>query len=782
MADQLTRSDWRRNAAAWLVRRRIPLVIVATVIFAVAYPASRRLEFDRTITAMFSPEEKTFKDYMLLRESFGSNTVVMFVYHDKDLMTQAGIKRNELIADRISKIPGVVGALSTSRLDAAVRQLQPFGLKPDQSALTQGGGNSLGGRFDKLFAGYTHSSDHHHAAIVTVLSLESTPETLDALEKLVDQVSLEMLTSISEKPASIIGEPILIQNGFKTIEEDGLRLATLTILLLSVVVAVSLGSMRFVVLTAILIGWSVITTRAIMVWCNVNLSLISSILTAIVTVIAVATILHLGIRFRALLARGYSTQSAAETSIARLLVPIMVACLTDAAGFAALRASTLLPVQQFGFSISIAALMVFLGVLLWTPALMTFSQAQTVRETKLLIRFRGVEKSLSRLLRRSSGRVALAAIDHRAICFAIAAVSLVVTFIGLKNAKSETSFLNNFRSDNKIVIAYREVEQHFGGAGVWDIVLEAPAQLTPEYLEQVKALEASLLELDADGATLTKLMSLEAVDQVFAAGSVTSLMPSSARLSFMAMAMPTVFDAFVSKPIDGKRRYRIMLRSREQNESEARNRLILQVQQKVAEFTASDAWKQAFASAQAPPPEGTGAVTGYYVLTSRLVASLVGDQWRSFTVAGILVWICIAVFTRSARLASAALIANLLPTAFVLSVPGLIGERINMGATLIAAVSIGLSIDGSVHFLAAFRRHRDRGHDVRSAAIHAAGSIGAPLMWATAALVIGFAALSTSQFVPIATFGTLVSATLAIGTLVNLTLLPVLVCAWTRAD
>jgi len=225
-----------------------------------------------------------------------------------------------------------------------------------------------------------------------------------------------------------------------------------------------------------------------------------------------------------------------------------------------------------------------------------------------------------------------------------------------------------------------------------------------------------------------------------------------------------------------------MLRSREQNESDARTRLIAQVEQKVNECTSSVPWKSLFETSDGSPAEPRGAVTGYYVLTSRLVASLVGDQYRSFTVAGILVWICIAIFTRSIPIAFAALIANLLPTAFVLSFPGLIGERINMGATLIAAVSIGLSIDGSVHFLAAFRRIRERGHGVRRSAVHAAGSVGAPLMWATVALVIGFAALSTSEFIPIATFGSLVSATLAVGTLVNLTLLPVLVCTWTRDE
>jgi predicted RND superfamily exporter protein len=779
MADLKTRSYWRRSVAAWLIRWRIALVAVASVIFVVAFPASRRLEFDRTTTAMFSPEDKTFQDYMELRQYFGSNTVVMFVYQDDDLMTPEGLKRNKTIAERIGGVPVQDGAVKN-----------PGGLNSNETIQKTEGGipgvvgvlstSLLGGQFEKLFSGYTHSDDRTYASIVTILSLDAPPESLDELEALAEEVSGGILKSISKQPAYIIGEPILIQYGFKSIEEDGLRLATLTIALLSVVVIVSLGSMRFVVLTGILIGWSVVVTRAIMVWSNVNLSLISSILTAIVTVIAVATILHLGIRFRALLARGYTTQKAAQTSIARLLVPIMVACFNEAAGFAALRASAILPVQQFGFSIAIAAMVVLLGVLFWTPALMTFSDVESVRNASPLIKFRVVEKWLSRVLRRATRGLGMAAIDHRWVCFAVAAICMVFTVIGLRRAKSETSFLNNFRSDNEIVISYSDFEKNFGGAGVWDIVLEAPSQLTPEYLVEVRKLETELLTLDAGGAKLTKLMSLAAVDDVFAANPLTSWMSSSARLALMGSSMPAMFDAFVTKPADGKRRYRIMLRSREQNESEARNELIAQVQQKVAQTTASESWKKAFENSRGGPPEGAGAVTGYYVLTSRLVASLVGDQWRSFSVAAVLVWICILIFTRSVPLAFAALIANLLPTAFVLSFPGLMGERINMGATIIAAVSIGLSIDGSVHFLAAFRRLRDRGHGVRRSAIHAAGSIGVPLMWATVALVIGFAALSTSEFVPIATFGAMVSATLAVGTLVNLTLLPVLVCAWSR--
>ena len=48
-------------------------------------------------------------------------------------------------------------------------------------------------------------------------------------------------------------------------------------------------------------------------------------------------------------------------------------------------------------------------------------------------------------------------------------------------------------------------------------------------------------------------------------------------------------------------------------------------------------------------------------------------------------------------------------------------------------------------------------------------------MLATLALVVGFGVLSMSEFVPTATFGFLIAVTLALGTVGNLSFLPVLV-------
>lgn len=243
----------------------------------------------------------------------------------------------------------------------------------------------------------------------------------------------------------------------------------------------------------------------------------------------------------------------------------------------------------------------------------------------------------------------------------------------------------------------------------------------------------------------------------------------SVRLSAMQLTMPVFFSALLTPANSGHRKLRIMLRSHEQLDSERKETLIHEVEKKVSHHVATETWKRTTGEMD------RAQVTGYYVVMARLVSQLVSDQWRCFFASGLLVWILLCFATSSIRLATAALIPNLLPIFLVLSLVGICGGKINMGAAMIAAVSIGLSIDGSVHFLAGYQRCRRRGHDSRASSIHAAGNIGVPVLLATVALVVGFGVLSTSEFIPTATFGMLVAATLALGTAVNLTLLPAMV-------
>lgn len=759
---------------------------IALVIFAVALPLSRKLQFDRSITALFAANDPALGAYQELQRDFGGNSVAMLVYRDESLWTEEGIKRNGELTQKVAEIAGVDGVISPSVLNELVTKVRPTSfLSRMPPLLDRGDGVSRG--FDQLFMGYTHSPDHQYGAVVAMLDPEQASLAIAELRKLSqDWESKPAMTEML-----LVGEPVLIEESFALIQRDGNRLATLTVALLSVVLLVSLLDIRFVILAMLTIGWSVVVTCGSLQALGIQLSLVSTILTAIVTVIAVTAVLHMGVRYRVCRRRGQPTRSATAITIGLLAMPIIWTCGTDAAGFAALGVSQILPVQQFGLMIAIASVAVLCGLALFAPAAMTIPSPDFASRFGNRLRL-GLLSPLQRWLRRSTGKLARFSIQRPGVLLLFWLPMCGIAIVGLNKTETETTFLNNFRTDSSIVSQYDTVEKQFGGAGVWDVIVDAPTVMTSGFLKSVRQLERDLRSIDLNGIRLTKVISIADADLVVSRSRLMRLVSPEVRLQGMQMTMPVFYDALLTSPqgvkqqteqdVTSKRRLRLMLRSQENINAEDKLKLIAEVRrivessslaQAIVDDSSSDPASnevQAMAAGSFSPK-----VTGYYVLMTQLIDQLITDGWRCLVASSVLVWALLIFSGRSIKRATIALVVNLLPAFLVLSSVGWTGGKINMGSAMIAAVSIGLSIDGSVHFLAAYRRKRKRGHDARTAAVFAAGSIGVPIVLATIALIIGFGGLVTSEFVPTSTFGTLVAATLAVGTLVNLTLLPGLI-------
>jgi predicted RND superfamily exporter protein len=105
---------------------------------------------------------------------------------------------------------------------------------------------------------------------------------------------------------------------------------------------------------------------------------------------------------------------------------------------------------------------------------------------------------------------------------------------------------------------------------------------------------------------------------------------------------------------------------------------------------------------------------------------------------------------------------------------GWLGLKINMGAAMIAAVSLGLSVDSSLHYLLSYQTARKAGLSSVAALGEVQQTVGRALVFATLALIIGFSSLCFSEFVPTIYFGALVSLAMLGGLLGNLVLLPLL--------
>lgn len=177
----------------------------------------------------------------------------------------------------------------------------------------------------------------------------------------------------------------------------------------------------------------------------------------------------------------------------------------------------------------------------------------------------------------------------------------------------------------------------------------------------------------------------------------------------------------------------------------------------------------------AKQPGGEVQVTGWFVLLTRLVSSLMADQLLTFLVAAAAILVMMGFATQHFRLALVAMVPNLLPIGVVLGTLGWLGIAVNMGVALIAAVSIGLSIDNTIHYLAIFQSGLRSGLDRDQAILEAQHRAGVASVFSTLALTAGFATLCLSDFIPTVYFGGLVCASMLGGVLGNLLLLPLLI-------
>jgi hypothetical protein len=361
----------------------------------------------------------------------------------------------------------------------------------------------------------------------------------------------------------------------------------------------------------------------------------------------------------------------------------------------------------------------------------------------------------------------------------------------------ETDFIKNFRNDAPLVVAYQSIENELGGAGVWDIVLPAPLVLNQKYLDSVLELERQIASLqvpdkqqglekqkdpmvredqeavEGNGLRLSLVMSFADADAAARESVLLGNLSIEDRLFGMRNVMGSFVDTLITKPQDGERYLRIMLRSREQSNAEQKEQLIQKVRELVAQTLQSEEWQ--FARNGQDFDRSAKSVSGYYVLLSELVRSVVADQWRCFAVASIGIWLAMAYALRSPLLATLAVLPNALPSLCILGFMGWMDIRVNLGAAMIAAVSMGLSVDSSLHYLMRFQTARLAGASVRDALVVAQSEIGVALGLSTCALVVGFGSLATSSFLPTVAFGTTAAISMLGGLLGNLIQLPALV-------
>ncbi len=737
----------------WIAIRWFLLAIGIVLTVAAVY-LGQGLSFDRSIENMFAADDPLIQSHERFNRIFGGNEVILGVYKDDQLFAQdgSGLDRVRDVRTQIEQLDGVKEVLSLDR-----DLTRNFVLDPDSDA---------GIQLKELFAGYTHDQEGN----IVALPIQLTPKRATKVSRV--ELIAEIRAIFDQLPGGMItGEPVMVVDGFKYVEEDGARLGWATSLLLALVILLVFRNIRWMIIAIVVVQVTLSWTHAALALSGLQLSMVSSMLTAIVTVIGVATVVHYILRFRQYRDQGQEPKEALSSASAYLLAPVFWACATDAVGFSALLITSVGPVHDFGIMMALGAMLVLPAVLVFLPGLALAGSPWLVDPASPW-----GDAKLSSGLSRTIGSI----LKRPVILTVLILMAFVISLWGAARLRVESDFTKNFRETTPIVQAYAFVEDELGGAGVWDVAIPAPEHLNWDYIQEVQVLED---RLRSEVPELSKVLSLaDVVAAMMEAAEKKSYFPLP-KFTLMRVGMkslqaqlPETLNSLYSQDPENPDEYwfRIMLLSKERQDAKVKQETIQAVRRVVAEFHAE---RQAAAEVKEQAEElvahdGEPIVSGFFVLLTHLIDSLIRDQWQSFGLAIAGIGLTMTLAFRSLKMALLALIPNVLPILMVTGAFGLLGYRINMGAAMIAAVSMGLGVDASIHYIYGFQRSVAGGMSPSQALVDVQQSVGKAVIFATFALIAGFSILCVSDFVPTIYFGVLVGLTM-LGALVgNLIILP----------
>jgi predicted RND superfamily exporter protein len=526
----------------------------------------------------------------------------------------------------------------------------------------------------------------------------------------------------------------MINDVYDNLEQDSWILTNVSTWAMVGVILSLFRRLRWMILPLAVVQASLIWIKALMYLLDIQLSLTGAMTTAMVTVVAITSSIHLAVRFREICFEQPDHVKSLHQTLVHTLPPIFWSCATTAVGFGSLAISQVAPVRAFGIAMASASMLVFVAVCVIMPGGTLLARGwlgvvprPSFGEKQLADGLHGAARFVGR---------------HAWLTTAATLAVLALAGVGAARLGIETDFTRNFKESSQILQGYRFVEGRLGGAGLIDVVVDAPADLHDEFLNRVRTCQSQLRTI----AGVTKVTSLVDMLDLLKAGRMM--------IGVVRTAPPPELRQFWNPE---QRRLRIVLRVTEQQTTAGKEQLMSRIDEVV--------------HASFEPPT---AVTGLYVLLVYLIDSLLEDQWSSLAISSVGIFVMMLIAFGDVRLAVVAFLPNIIPIVTTLGVMGWVDLKINVATAMIQSISMGMAVDFSIHYLYRYRHERRNGLEFYPSVSATHRQTGQAMVFADGALILGFGILTLSHFLPTIQFGMLVSLAMVGGLVGNLIMLPIL--------
>jgi len=508
---------------------------------------------------------------------------------------------------------------------------------------------------------------------------------------------------------------------------------------------------------------------------NWQVTVISSNFISLMLILTLSMNIHLIVRYRQLCQLSSVTQyKLVCLTTEKMVWPCLYTALTTIVAFASLVLSDIKPVIDFGYMMVLGLSVTFLTSFLLLPCILCLLKKEVVQNNNENKEFK-FTKSLADFT-----------INNGRYVIGLSLSLLLITLFGISQLRVENSFINYFKSNTEIYKGMKQIDDKLGGTTPLDIIIKFEEK--SKYLIEEDDFGADLLDdeepSDSEWFKVRKVDKIKLIhdylDSLPEIGKVLSLVSTirvaekindDNKLDSLEMALlykraPDEIKEMAVNPYVSieKNEARINVRVLDSKDDLRRNELIKKINYDIEH-------KLGF-------KKESYFLTGILILYNNMLQSLFESQILSLGFVMLGITLMFMILFKSTLLSFIGIIPNLLAATFVLGLMGLIKLPLDMMTITIAAITIGIAVDNSIHYIYRFREEFYLTKNYETALYNSHDSIGRAIFFTSITIIFGFSILVLSNFIPTIIFGLLIGLAMMIALLAVLTLLPKLILSF----
>ncbi len=744
----------------WLVRHPgVVLTFVCTTTLLAALKAVH-VRFDFSPQAIHQAGDDAVAFAEQFKQTFGyEDSVLMVVLEatgERDVLDVAPLSWQLEAARKLNKLSGVVAVQSVATLQVPQFSLEATGELPIVPIIDQLPVDlATEGRLRRLVAqsrmlqGTLLRADRTVSAIVVAIApdrrdAEQTREVVDAVER-----TLSELPPPDDYHVHVGGLPALRADIVKNLQADQGRLLPLAGLMFVAALGIVFRRLSGTLVPLLAVGVGLAWMTAMMAVAGQAFNILSNILPVMLLIVGVSNSVHIICRYAEESRTPDRTRrEAMEETMLHLANACFLTFFTTAAGFGSLILARSELLGSFGWQAGMGIGLLYVSVIMVTGGLLPFFRPP---------RFVGTSNVGLPLLTRIVGSTGYAVARHPFKALVGAIVVLASACFVCRNVSVNSSMIETYDAEHPTIRTLQIIENKLGGMLPIEVSLTADNSdrfLDPAVYRNVAAFER--FALDQEGVLFARSyvdLHQEVYSRFKDDDSLYDVLPaaddegssriarSNSLISRAAGAMH--YSTFMAA--EGKQA-RILLRVRNLGTRELLP-VIEQLEQTLKEMFPADSGV-------------SFRLTGDALLNAHAMDGFIRDLFRSLVTAAAVIFAVIAVIFRSLRIGLIAAIPNLTPMLLTLGYIGLRGYDLNAGNVIVFSISLGITVDNTIHFLSRFQEEYARESDIHRAIRLTFESTGRAIVLTTLLIVFGLTVLLFSTFVPTRRFAELTSVTM----------------------